>query len=75
MVCCCVDPPTPSVTRPTKNLTLIRGSLGLCPCLLDAYPPIQSVSWYRNGIAIRIEPKSKHSFGRGGGENSSIIVN
>lgn len=52
-----IDPPTSSRSRQTKNLTLIRGSPGICPCLLDAYPPIQSVSWYRNGIAIRIETK------------------
>ncbi|CAF0758019.1 unnamed protein product [Adineta steineri] len=50
-------PPIPSRTRQTNNLTLIHGSLGICPCLLDAYPPIQSVSWYRNGRSIRIEPK------------------
>jgi hypothetical protein len=52
-----LDPPIPSRNRQTKNLTLIRGSTGTCPCLLDAYPAIQSVSWYRNGISIRIEPK------------------
>jgi hypothetical protein len=52
-----LDPPIPSRHRQTKNLTLIRGSTGTCPCLLDAYPPIQSVSWYRNGASIRIEPK------------------
>jgi len=52
-----LDPPIPSRHRQTKNLTLIRGSTGICPCLLDAYPPIQSVSWYRNGVSIRIEPK------------------
>ncbi|CAF2364937.1 unnamed protein product [Rotaria sp. Silwood2] len=50
-------PPIPSRNRQTNNLTLIQGSLGICPCLLDAYPPIQSVSWYRNGRPIRIEPK------------------
>lgn len=47
----------PSRTRQINNITLIEGSLGLCPCLLDAYPPIQSVAWYRNGRSIRIEPK------------------
>lgn len=47
----------PSRGHQTKNLTFIRGSIGICPCLLDAYPPIQSVSWYRNGESIRIEPK------------------
>ncbi len=52
-----LDPPIPSHNHQTKNITLIRGSTGICPCLLDAYPPIQSVSWYRNGISIRIEPK------------------
>ncbi|CAF0748074.1 unnamed protein product [Adineta steineri] len=50
-------PPMPSRTRQIKNLTLIRGSTGICPCLLDSYPPIQSVAWYRNGVSIRIEPK------------------
>ncbi|CAF3358164.1 unnamed protein product [Rotaria sp. Silwood1] len=50
-------PPIPSRNRQTNNLTLIQGSLGVCPCLLDAYPPIQSVSWYRNRRPIRIEPK------------------
>ncbi|CAF2619752.1 unnamed protein product [Rotaria sp. Silwood2] len=50
-------PPMPSRNHQTKNLTFIRGSIGICPCLLDAYPPIQSVSWYRNGESIRIEPK------------------
>ncbi|CAF1040092.1 unnamed protein product [Rotaria sp. Silwood1] len=50
-------PPIPSHNHQTKNLTFIRGSIGICPCLLDAYPPIQSVSWYRNGESIRIEPK------------------
>jgi hypothetical protein len=38
-------------------LTLIRGSLGICPCLLDAYPSIESVSWYRNGKSVRIAPR------------------
>ena len=52
-----LDPPIPSRYRQIKNLTLIRGSTGICPCLLDAYPPIQSVSWYRNGVSIRIESK------------------
>ena len=47
----------PSRHPEINNLTLIRGSTGLCPCLLDAYPPIQSVAWYRNGISIRIETK------------------
>ena len=47
----------PSLQRRPTNLTFIRGSPGLCPCLLDAHPPIQSVSWYRNGKSIRIEPK------------------
>ena len=51
------DPPMPSRSHQTKNLTLIRGSTGICPCLLDAYPPVQSVSWYRNGISIPIESK------------------
>ncbi|UJR25292.1 hypothetical protein I4U23_006644 [Adineta vaga] len=50
-------PPIPSDHRQTNNLTLIQGSLGVCPCLLDAYPPIQSVSWYQNGRSIRITPK------------------
>ena len=52
-----LDPPMPSPNRLPKNLTFIRGSPGTCPCLLDAYPPIQSVAWYRNGLSIRIEPK------------------
>ena len=43
------------MNRPTKNITLIRDSPGICPCLLDAYPPIESVSWYRNGKAVRLE--------------------
>jgi hypothetical protein len=47
----------PSRRRQTNNLTLIQGSLGLCPCLLDAYPPIQSVSWHRNGRSVRIGSK------------------
>lgn len=55
------DPPVPSSTRPPKNLTLIRGSLGICPCLLDAYPPIESVSWYRNNKAVRLENRGKCS--------------
>ncbi|CAF3335483.1 unnamed protein product [Rotaria socialis] len=50
-------PPIPSLSRQATNITLIEGSLGVCPCLLDAYPPIQSVSWYRNGRSIRIESK------------------
>ncbi|CAF1283707.1 unnamed protein product [Rotaria sordida] len=50
-------PPIPSRNRQTNNLTLIQGSLGICPCLLDAYPPIQSVSWYRNQEPVRIESK------------------
>ncbi|CAF1921728.1 unnamed protein product [Rotaria magnacalcarata] len=50
-------PPMPSRSHREKNLTFIRGSIGICPCLLDAYPSIQSVSWYRNGESIRIEPK------------------
>jgi hypothetical protein len=53
-----LDPPMPSRLRPSRNLTLIRGSAGLCPCSLDAYPPIQSVSWYHNGIGIRVESRS-----------------
>ncbi|UJR23619.1 hypothetical protein I4U23_026605 [Adineta vaga] len=51
-------PPMPTRNRQIKNLTLIRGSIGICPCLLNAYPPIQSVAWYRNGISIRIESKN-----------------
>lgn len=47
----------PSRNHQIKNLTLIRSSTGVCPCLLDAYPPIQSVAWYRNEIPIRLEPK------------------
>ncbi|CAF0863046.1 unnamed protein product [Rotaria sordida] len=50
-------PPIPARHQQTKNLTFIRGSIGICPCLLDAYPPIQSVSWYRNGESLHIEPK------------------
>ena len=53
------DPPLPSQIRPWKNLTLIRGSFGVCPCLLDAYPPIESVSWYRNGRAVRMEYRGR----------------
>lgn len=56
-----LDPPLPSHDRLIRNLTLIRGSTGVCPCLLDAYPPIESVAWYRNGVSIRIESKSKES--------------
>jgi hypothetical protein len=48
----------PSRRRQASNLTLIQGLVGICPCLLDAYPPIQSVSWYRNGRSIRIQSKS-----------------
>ena len=54
-----LDPPLPAEDRPAQNLTFIRGTPGECPCLLDAYPPIQSVSWYRNGKAIRIESKGE----------------
>ena len=54
-----LDPPLPARDRPSQNLTFIRGTPGECPCLLDAYPPIESVSWYRNGKAIRIESKGK----------------
>ncbi|CAF1417726.1 unnamed protein product [Adineta ricciae] len=50
-------PPIPKHQHQANNITLIQGSLGICPCLLDAYPPIQSVSWYRNGRSIRIAPK------------------
>lgn len=54
-----LDPPIPSSNhRHRNNLTLIEGSLGICPCLLQAYPPIQSVSWYRNKQSIRIQSKS-----------------
>lgn len=51
----------PSRRRQGSNLTLVQGSLGICPCLLDAYPPIQSVSWYRNGRSIRIQSKSNRT--------------
>ena len=43
------------MTDSLQNLTLIRGSVGICPCLLKSYPPIESVSWYRNGRAVRME--------------------
>jgi len=48
----------PSYYRQTSNITLIQGSLGVCPCLLDAFPPIQSVAWYRDGRPIRISSKN-----------------
>ncbi|CAF1658466.1 unnamed protein product, partial [Adineta ricciae] len=55
-------PPMPSRSRQVGNLTLIRGSVGICPCLLDAYPPIQSVAWYRNDKSIRIESRSSGAY-------------
>ena len=65
-----LDPPIPSRRHQIRNLTLIRGLTGVCPCLLDAYPPIQSVSWYRNGVSIRIEPKGTFSK-----ENKNVHLN
>jgi hypothetical protein len=56
-----LDPPMPVENHSQANLTLIRGSIGVCPCLLDAYPPIESVSWYRNGRAIHMEGKGTRS--------------
>ena len=57
-----IDPPMPSRNRHVGNLTLIRGSVGICPCLLDAYPPIQSVAWYQNDRSIRIESRSSGAY-------------
>ncbi|CAF1482723.1 unnamed protein product, partial [Didymodactylos carnosus] len=55
------DPPLPSSTVSIKNLTLIRNNLGIAPCLLESYPHLESVSWYKNSTAIQIESKGLYT--------------